>query len=153
MSTFLLSRPSILIWNLNDVLIYTGLKESKKSFFGLLEIHMSNINMRKQLLQPRKTGLCSTVWLLSCYESLFVEIYILHTNLQFGGVQVKVRKFRKQILVYSILPKITKLIILGREDARDIEFSSFIVRIEGTINCFLDLLTFSYTNISSVVEF
>ena len=50
MSTFLLSRPSILIWNLNDVLIYTGLKESKKSFFGLLEIHMSNINMRKQLL-------------------------------------------------------------------------------------------------------
>ena len=38
--------------------------------------------------------------------------------------------------------KRTKLIILTREDAQDSEFRSFFGRIEETIYCFRDLLTF-----------
>ena len=41
--------------------------------------------------------------------------------------------------------KQTKLTILSREDAQDSEFRSFLGKIEKTINCFRDLLTFRYT--------
>ena len=39
--------------------------------------------------------------------------------------------------------KRTKLTILSKEEAQDSEFRSFFWRIEETINCFRDLLTFS----------
>ena len=39
--------------------------------------------------------------------------------------------------------KRTKLTILSKEEAQDSEFRSFFGRIEDTINCFRDLLTFS----------
>ena len=39
--------------------------------------------------------------------------------------------------------KRTKLTILRKEDAQDSELRSFFGRIEDTINCFRDLLTFS----------
>ena len=57
---------------------------------------------------------------------------------------LKVRQSRKKIMVFSILPKKrTKLFtILSTEDAQDSEFRSFFGRIEDTINCFRDLLTF-----------
>ena len=46
--------------------------------------------------------------------------------------------------MYSILPKNERnSLILSREDAQDNEFCSFFGRIEETINCFLDLLTFN----------
>ena len=57
---------------------------------------------------------------------------------------VKVSKPRKQFMVSLILPKKrTILTILSREDAKDSEFRSFLGRIEDTINCFRDLLTFN----------
>ena len=47
-------------------------------------------------------------------------------------------------MVSLILPKNEKkLIILSKEDAQDSEFRSFFGRIEETINCFRDLLTFN----------
>ena len=39
--------------------------------------------------------------------------------------------------------KWTKLVILSKEETQDSEFCSFLGRIEDTINCFRDLLTFS----------
>ena len=57
---------------------------------------------------------------------------------------VKVSKPRKQLIVSSILPKKrTILTILSREDAKDSEFRSFLGRIEETIICSQDLLTFN----------
>ena len=49
---------------------------------------------------------------------------------------VKVRKSRKQIMVSSILPKNELRIVVSA-------FRSFYGRIEDTINCFRELLTFS----------
>ena len=45
--------------------------------------------------------------------------------------------------IMQFLQKRLKLNILSREDAQDSEFCSFFGRIEDTINCFRDLLTFS----------
>jgi hypothetical protein len=46
-------------------------------------------------------------------------------------------------MVTSILPKKkNELTILIREDAQDIEFLSVFGKIEATVNCFRDLLTF-----------
>ena len=57
---------------------------------------------------------------------------------------LKVRKSQKQSMVSSILPKKrTKLTILSKEDPQDSEFHSFFGRIEDSINCFRDLLTFT----------
>ena len=57
---------------------------------------------------------------------------------------VKVSKPRKQLMVSSILPKKgTILTILSREDAQDSEFCQFLGRIEETIICIQDLLTFT----------
>ena len=55
--------------------------------------------------------------------------------------KVKARQSRKQIT-----KKRTKLIILCKEEAQDSEFCSFFGRIDNTINCFRDLLTFRTCN-------
>ena len=52
--------------------------------------------------------------------------------------------------MYGVLDsskKRTKLTILSTEGAQDSEFRSFFGRIENTINCFWDLLTFSWTKL------
>ena len=47
-------------------------------------------------------------------------------------------------MVFSILPKNERnSLFLSKEGALDSEFRSFFGRIEDTINCFRDLLTFS----------
>ena len=60
---------------------------------------------------------------------------------------LKFRESRKEIRLSSILPKKqTKLTILSKEHAleqcQDSEFHGVFGRIEETINCFQDLLTF-----------
>ena len=58
-------------------------------------------------------------------------------------------------MIFSILPKfkkLTKLSILRKKEAQDSEFRSFFERIEDTINCFRDLLTFSSMAAQSAVE-
>ena len=61
-----------------------------------------------------------------------------------GGSQTKGQKISKANYGFLNSPKKqTKLTILSKEDAQDSEFRSFFGRIEETINCFRDLLTFS----------
>ena len=49
----------------------------------------------------------------------------------------------ESVYLSSFLPKYErKIISLKREDAQDSDFHSFFGRIEDTINCFRDLLTF-----------
>jgi hypothetical protein len=56
---------------------------------------------------------------------------------------LKVRQSRKQIMLFSILSKNERNSLkLAQEDAQDSGFRSFFARIESTINCFQDLLTF-----------
>ena len=60
-----------------------------------------------------------------------------------GFGRTKGQKISKAI--YGLLnssKKRTKLTILIKEDAQDSEFRSFFGRIEETINCFRDLLTY-----------
>ena len=55
---------------------------------------------------------------------------------------LKVRQSRNKLWFPQFFQKRTKLIILSWEDAQNSEFRSFFGRIEETIKCFWDLLTF-----------
>ena len=64
---------------------------------------------------------------------------------------LKLSKSRKKYGVLDSSKKRTKLTILSTEGAQDSEFRSFFGRIEDTIICFRDCLTFSLVLIDSAV--
>jgi hypothetical protein len=78
--------------------------------------------------------------------SSYCYIRIIHNTFQNICEQLKVRQSRNQIMVSSILQKneqkITILSISCREDDQDSDFLFCFGRIEDTINCFRDFLTF-----------
>ena len=57
---------------------------------------------------------------------------------------IKVRQSRKQISVLNSSKKRTKLTSLSKDDAQNSELHRFFGRLEETINCFRDLLTFKF---------